>query len=38
MKVVALEEHFATEQMLAAWRPLRPDLQDMAVRQPPRAS
>ena len=33
MKLVALEEHFATEQMLAAWRALRPDLQDIGVRQ-----
>ena len=33
MKIVALEEHFATPEIMAAWRALRPEAQDLAVKQ-----
>ncbi len=28
MKIVSLEEHFATPEIMAAWKELTPDLQD----------
>ena len=33
MKVIALEEHFATAEVIAAWEELDPELQDIAVGQ-----
>lgn len=33
MKIVSLEEHFATPEIMAAWKELTPDLQDIAVKQ-----
>ena len=32
MKIVALEEHFATPEIMAAWQALSPDRQDLAMR------
>ena len=34
MKIVALEEHFATPEIMAAWRALSPERQDLALRAP----
>ena len=33
MKIIALEEHFATPEIMAAWQMLSPKLQDIAVKQ-----
>ncbi len=33
MKIIALEEHFATPEIMAAWKVLTPELQDLAVKQ-----
>ena len=33
MKIIALEEHFATPEIMAAWQALSPELQDISVKQ-----
>lgn len=33
MKVIGLEEHFATPEIMTAWQALSPDLRDLAVKQ-----
>ncbi len=33
MKIVSLEEHFATPEIMAAWKALPPEQQDIAVKQ-----
>ena len=33
MKIIALEEHFATSEVIAAWASLAPEVQDIATRK-----
>ena len=33
MKIIALEEHFATPEIMAAWQALSPGLQDISLKQ-----
>lgn len=33
MKIIALEEHFATPEIMAAWQALSPELQDISSKQ-----